>query len=314
MDNAPECVEDFAVRIGDICLNFSAEKGLFLKIADGYRKFVVHDVSPDISINVHYGELPDLIRGQKIYETRGNGGPWTLYQNGDSYIYTIHSSETESIPYRIATFNSDFTNGNLYIRSSNVHDNNDDNPVTSIGDNLVCCNPIEYPFDEFVFIKKLSQVRGVQLHACGITIDNKGVMFSGVSGAGKSTIAEVWKKQEVDIFSDDRIVARRIDGKIYMFGTPWHGDAGVSLPQKAPLNVIYFLEKGKENNIIPLNVKDSAFRLTVRCFPTYYSKQGMENILDIISAIAMNVPCYELQFTPDERVAETVINHVKSLQ
>lgn len=313
MEKLPDCVEHFAVSIGKICLNFSADEDLALKISEGYRKFVVQDATPDISINVHYGELPDVIRGQKVYETRGNGGPWTLYQNGDTYIYTIHSSETESLPYRIATFDTDFTRGDLYISSSHLYEERD-RPGEKSGTDPVCCNPIEYPFDEFVFIKKLSQVRGVQLHACGITIDNKGVMFSGVSGAGKSTIAEVWKKQPVDILSDDRIVARHFDGEICMFGTPWHGDAGVSLPYHAPMKVIYFLEKSKENKIIPLNVKDSAFRLTIRCFPTYYSKQGMENILDIIAAIAQNVPCYELQFAPDERVAELVMNHVRSLQ
>jgi hypothetical protein len=306
MDERPECVKHFAVNIAGLCLNFTAEEELSLVINERYRKFIAEDGTPDIDIKVHCGELPDLILDQKVYETRGNGGPWTLYRNGDNYIYTIHSSETEAAPYRIATFNTDFTRGDLYIKSAYSYGEND-------SDDMVCCNPIEYPFDEFIFIRKLSENQGVQLHACGITIDNKGILFSGISGAGKSTIAEVWKKKDVDILSDDRIVVRNIDEELIMYGTPWHGDAGISLPDKAPLKAIYFLEKSKDNTIIPLDVKDSAFRLAVRCFPTYYSKQGMEYILGIIAAIAQNTPSYEFRFTPDERAAETVINHVRSL-
>lgn len=312
MENRLECAEYFTVGIGGIIMNFIAEKGLLLNINEIYQKFIVENLTPDINIKVHYGELPVFNLGQKVYETRGNGGPWTLYRNEDSYIYTIHSSETEAIPYRVAVFDTEFTRGDLYISSSNLYAKQDNNPENT-GNSAVCCNPIEYPFDEFVFIKKLSQNRGVQLHACGITIEGKGILFSGVSGAGKSTIAEVWKKQQVDILSDDRIVVRQDNGELQMFGTPWHGDAGISLPEKAPLKAVYFLEKSKDNKVVPLNVKDSAFRLTIRCFPTYYSRQGMENILDIIADIAQNVPCFELHFTPDKRAAETVINHVKTI-
>jgi len=164
-----------------------------------------------------------------------------------------------------------------------------------------------------VLVNFLSLGRGVDLHACGVKMGNQGILFSGVSGAGKSTIAEFWKKQDVDLLSDDRIIVRKVDGEFLMYGTPWHGDAKVSVPDKAPLKTIYFLKQSKENQAVQLNIPESTFRLIVRCFPTYYSKEGMGYTLGLVSDIVEKVPCYELQFTPDERAIDTVLCHVESI-
>jgi hypothetical protein len=312
MANITGPVKQYTVSIGGIGLKFVADDSLLLNVNETYQKFMTKNEKVDINIKVHFGELPEIVLDKKVFDTRGTGGPWTLYSSGDKYIYATYLSPTDPIPHRIAVFDEDFTSGDLYINSS--HQNiGEDNPINYGENGAVSCDPIDYPFDEFVYIKLLSQGRGVNLHACGISLNNKGVLFSGVSGAGKSTIANLWKIKKADILSDDRVIVRRIDGEFFMFGTPWHGDALVSLAQKAPLKAIFFLVKGKENKIIPLSIKDSAFRLTVRCIPTFYSKQGMEYLLEIITAIAQNIPCYELQFTPDERAVDLVIAHVKNL-
>lgn len=302
-------IKQFKYNVSGIIIECVADESLLLRVSESHQRFLVKQGKPDISIKVHYGNLPDLRREETLFDARESGGVWTIYRSQDKFELTLTSPACGPEPYRAVLFNAEFTQGNLYINSlapsgadkQGAHE-------------LPCYDPIEYPLDEIIYVHLLSRGLGVDLHSCGVSFGNKGILFSGVSGAGKSTIAELWKKKEVDLLSDDRIIVRRIEGDFLMFGTPWHGDARVSLPEKAPLKAIYFLEQSKENKILPLNIADSAFRLTVRCFPTYYDKQGMEYTLDFITELVKAVPCYELQFTPDDQAIETVLSHVESLK
>lgn len=304
--------KQFKVSVGGTIIEYVADESLLLKLSETHSGFIVKQGKPDISIKVHYDSLPDLRLEEKLFDVREKGGVWALYNSQGKFELTLTSPLSGPTPYRAAIFDADFTRGELYIRP-NASSRGQSSPVKKGAVELPCYDPTEYPLDEVIFVNLLSRGRGVDLHACGISLGNKGIIFSGVSGAGKSTIAELWKKKEVDLLSDDRIVVRRIDGRLLMFGTPWHGDARVSLPRKVPLKAVYFLEQSKETWLFPLDVAESAFRLMVRCFPTYYSKQGMEYTLSFITELAQEIPCYELRFTPDERAIETVLSHVESL-
>ena len=104
--------------------------------------------------------------------------------------------------------------------------------------------PLEYPLDELLMIHRLACGEGVEMHAVGI-VDEAGLghLFLGHSGAGKSTTARLWKSESnAQILSDDRIILRVRDGRIWMYGTPWHGDAGIASPESAPLSRLYLLE------------------------------------------------------------------------
>jgi len=46
-------------------------------------------------------------------------------------------------------------------------------------------------------------------------------------------------------------------------------------------------------------------------FPYFYHMTGMKYTLEFITDFAQTVPCYELQFTPDQRAIDEVLNHVK---
>jgi hypothetical protein len=173
-------------------------------------------------------------------------------------------------------------------------------------------DPFAAPLDELLVVNLLALGRGIHVHALGVVHKERALVFSGVSGAGKSTLAELWKKREVKILSDDRISIRKQDRRAWAYGTPWHGDARISLPVKAPLTAIYFIEHGKENRIIPISVNEATKRLMVRCFPTFYLQGGLEYTLSFITELVQEIPCYELQFTPDQRAINEVLNHFDS--
>ena len=70
-------------------------------------------------------------------------------------------------------------------------------------DRIRFIDPYFGPTIELLLMHYLAQERGVILHACGIVIDDRGILFLGESGAGKSTLATMWDQENgVDIGVD----------------------------------------------------------------------------------------------------------------
>lgn len=296
------------LKIADIVVEARcADPDTLLKANPVIERFVTKGEKPDCVINVHFGSLPDIALGQQIFDS---GGPWRLYSDGQKLIFQLLASRQGQIFVPIlAVFEPSFENGELYILPQSEYPIS--GPVTREQEK-VSLDPFQAPLDEVLLVNLLALRRGLHIHALGIVSEGRALVFCGVSGAGKSTLAELWKKKQVRILSDDRISIRKKDGKVWAYGTPWHGDARISLPEKAPLDAIYFIVHGKENRILPLTAGDVAIRLMVRCFPTYYLKPVMESTMKFVEELSQEVSCYELQFTPDERAVDEVLSHVEN--
>ena len=120
-------------------------------------------------------------------------------------------------------------------------------------------------------------------------------------------MAKLWQKVDrVKILSDDRIVLRKKDHGIWMYGTPWHGEAEIASPEKGPLTKIFFLRHGEKNEIVPLRKTESVSRLFASSFPPFYHQHGIECILAFLNDVVETIPCYELRFFPDERAVKFI--------
>lgn len=106
------------------------------------------------------------------------------------------------------------------------------------------------------------------------------------------------------VLSDDRIIIRYTDENLYAYGTPWHGDAGASNPNRMGIEGIFFLEHSKKNYLKPLTRMDAATRMFVRSFLTFWDKDGMKSSLELINKIIEKTPCYELGFVPEKSAVE----------
>jgi hypothetical protein len=260
-----------------------------LGLHPSYRRFQTAGAGPHISLQVQVGDIPPLPYGEKLFES---GGSWSLYRHQDRYLVPqIFSGKNGAT--RLAVMNSDFSGGDLYLRPEEL--------------GPPYFDPIEYPLDEVIMINFLGRGRlGLNLHALGLEDDGRGLLFSGVSGAGKSTMAQLWQDSGAILLSDDRIIVRPENRRFWIYGTPWMGDARISDPKRAPLTRLYFLEKANHNYATPLSRAEAAVRLLVRCFPPFYDPGSMEYTLELVDRIAAGVPCYELGFVPAAGVVDFV--------
>jgi hypothetical protein len=283
----------FLLRIADLTVEVSHDRSMAIVGVEGAKEnFIAHDVAPDVRIRATTCDLPEESEGTLLFDS---GPVWKLYQADGSHIFRFGAPSFGSKPYKIAIFNPDFSDGEVFIHP---HLFQPGRPV----------DPLWGPLDELLYGNLLARGRGVEVHACGlIDPQGQGRLFVGVSTAGKTTMARLWEKiSGVTVLSDDRIILRKKGDKIWMYGTPWHGEGGQSVAASVPVTGIYFLKKSAQNGLALLKEHDTVSRFFTCSFLPLYSREAVDFTLGFLGEIAQKVPCFELSVVPDKAVVDFV--------
>jgi hypothetical protein len=296
--------KQIAYRIGRISFRLYADEDVELTLDPALRDFAVTPgalpENCDVNISVSLVDRIAIPARKPLFHS---GGLWSLFEERDEgrdgYRLNFQRSFPGETPYKSAWFDRNFKTG--YLTLSRLFFPEDH-----------AIYPLEYPLDEVLMIHRLACGLGLEVHAVGIVDEiGRGHLFLGHSGAGKSTTARLWLQQPgIRILSDDRIVLRPRHGKIWMYGTPWHGDAGISSPHCAPVTNVYFLEQYADNQIIRMTRGVAAAELFARSFVPRHCAQSLNFALDFIERVAREVPCNIFRFLPQQSAVE-VIRHAR---
>jgi len=284
-------------RIADVNIELQkSDSRLKLGLEGAMDKFVVDEGKPDIRLRARWDDLSRKNNGKLIFDS---GDLWKLYSENGSYCFRFTSPIMGAHPYKMATFAKGFDSGEVYLHESYFNQNQH-------------IYPLEYPLDELIINNFLARGRGVEVHACGILNSRgQGYLFVGQSTAGKTTMAKLWENEPGTILSDDRIILRRMEDTIWMYGTPWHGEAMLASSSRAQLTAVYFLEKGQKNELVVQKPSDSISRLFACSFPPFYNRDALDFTLTFLEDITKSVPCSELKFTPDKSVTEFILKAMR---
>lgn len=276
--------------LGGLVLSFvSKSDDIRLEPGPRWQPFVT-DAPPDLSLDIHRGPAPFDELPDPVFDSGAN---WVLYRVQDRLIFRIRSPKSD--PHQFVSLDPDLVRGDIYCVGELWDGQNG------------YVSPLGYPLEEVLIVNLLARGRGVLLHASAVRDGERGLLFSGVSGAGKSTMASLWVgRPGVKVLSDDRVIVREREGRFWAYGTPWHGSARISSPEAVPLDTIYVLRHAGENRAAPLQPLDAASRLLVRSFPTFWDSEGMAFTLRFLANLCQRVPCHDLGFTPEERIVDLI--------
>lgn len=139
------------------------------------------------------------------------------------------------------------------------------------------------------------------LHASFVQTDLGGILFSGASGIGKSTQAELWcrYRNARQINGDRPILSKEGDGWL-AWGSPYAGSSKCYVNECYPIRVICLLEQAAECTLYRLTPAQ-AFRgiwagLTVHSFESEFVEKASNLAIDLVS----RVPIYRFACTPNE--------------
>lgn len=147
---------------------------------------------------------------------------------------------------------------------------------------------------------------GFLLHGASAVCRGRAYAFSGVSGAGKTTISRL-APAEVTLLTDEiSFIRPRADG-YSAYGTPFAGElAKAGENCSAPVGALFFLEKSPDNRVEELPAAEAAQRLLRNILFFAEDPDLVGTMLNTACDFVSRVPIRRLLFYPDGKVWNTV--------
>jgi hypothetical protein len=152
----------------------------------------------------------------------------------------------------------------------------------------------------------LAEEGGFLLHGASGIRNGRAFLFSGLSGAGKTTLARL-APSDATLLTDE-ISYLRPEGPGYRaYGTPFVGElAKVGENVSAPVAALYFLAKGPENRIKEVGQGEAARRLLRNILFFAKDPKLVNRLFDTACRFVEAVPTYRLTFCPDEKAWDLI--------
>jgi len=147
---------------------------------------------------------------------------------------------------------------------------------------------------------------GFLLHSAGAIRNGRAFLFSGVSGAGKTTISRL-APPDVTLLTDEVSYIRRVDAGYRACGTPFAGElARAGENSSAPIGSLFFLAQGPENGIEPMAKAEAVRRLMRNILFFAEDVALVDNVFRSACEFVERVPVQRLTFAPDSRVWQMI--------
>ena len=150
----------------------------------------------------------------------------------------------------------------------------------------------------------LLQHCGLLLHASLIKYEGKTIAFSGPSGVGKSTQANLWQTHlGAQILNGDRATLRKEKDGWMAYGSPYAGTSGIYKNDGAPLAAIVILQQAGENHLRKLTEGEALRHIYPELSIHHWDKNFVAKATDLCLQLLAQTPIYLLQCRPEENAA-----------
>ncbi len=139
------------------------------------------------------------------------------------------------------------------------------------------------------------------IHGSAVAVDGWGYLFAARSGVGKSTHARLWQEllgDRLTYVNDDKPLIRITEEAALIYGTPYDGKHRRSSRTSVPLRAICLLQRGAENEIHPISVRDAFPRVLQQVY-TPRDREAMQRTMGLLQALTDRVRFFELSCNMD---------------
>ena len=290
--------------LGGLVFIFHCGDDLLLsELAPNYSSFFSLSSPLDVNCCFHF----DRIDTNFLAENWSHAKPifqspvWKLLKLETCY-YTVRFSSSPSKPFWVARSDFVFADATIFYDPKLNKEN---------FQRKLLVESILSGLGNLVLLHYLSgQGLGVTLHTAALHIGNRIWLFSGCSGAGKSTFSRLWlDRTDAHVVNDDRMIVRRNESGpgFTAYGTPWPGELGIALNESAPLGGICFLRQSAQTEIRPITPQQALPQLLPLASIPWYEQDLVPPALDFCDRLLAGVPLYELHFRPDHSAVEAVL-------
>ena len=139
------------------------------------------------------------------------------------------------------------------------------------------------------------------LHSSYINYNGDAILFSGPSGIGKSTQADLWQEYEgAEIINGDRTAISKNLGSWHAYGLPFAGSSKIYKNKTLPIKAVVILKQGKENCIRKAKPMEAFKALYSEITVNSWNKNDVETIIKLVETFIKEVPIYVLSCLPNK--------------
>ncbi len=216
---------------------------------------------------------------------------WDVYDFKDYFSIIIKIDDNSGIELVKADFDLDNKFVNIELK---------------LKDNLerLLFDPFFQPLGPILINYIVHHKGGIMIHASGVKDDERGYVFTAVSGTGKSTMAGLWQKTGAQVINDDRLILIPKGEKVIMTNTPmpYYQD----IYKESPVTAMFLIRQSPENYLKQVPGAAGVAGLMANCIQFLYNKEMVQKHLEAITAIAGKCPVYELGFKPTTEITEII--------
>lgn len=155
--------------------------------------------------------------------------------------------------------------------------------------------------------------RRMMLHSACVDTPLGGLLFSGPSGIGKSTQADLWCRYAGGrLINGDRSILYRTDGGWKAYGSPYAGSSKCYVNESCRVRAILFLQQSSECRLRLMDTAEGFRRifscLTVNSWDSWFVSKACDFALEI----AETMPVYEFSCTPSRNAVEMLRERLSS--
>lgn len=136
------------------------------------------------------------------------------------------------------------------------------------------------------------------------------ILFSGVSGAGKSTQAELWREYAAArVINGDRSLIDVSRGMAH--GIFYSGTSGICENHSAPISAIVLPEQAGENSVTAAGHREAFMRLINQCAYYPWDADSASEMTELVARLVGRVPVYRLRCRKDEGAVRVLENELR---
>lgn len=264
-----------------------------LELDEGYDLFIVKQ-SPDIDIFIAcFAGFPQdlsLINNELVFEAANDQQKfYSIYKQPDGLIFVLYNQKENNTIQQIGYLDASFSHWKIFSQENNG-----------------VLQPLVYPMGPILLHYMTLQSDAAMMHASCAFDGINGRMFSGFSGAGKSTISKIWADAGSQIINDDRLIIRYQQGAYFVYNTPMYY---IDRPKKTSLNSIFLISHSPENKIKLLKGAEAVTKVMAFSIQNNFDPFWVEKRLQFFSKLCDQISIYSLGFVPTENVVKFILEN-----
>ncbi len=285
----------YFLSIADFTLELRNQSSSILKLDEGFTSFFATEsnaLQPDVILNCYDAIPSELTKTAKSLYAAKNETEllWEIFEHSEGLQIMVYNPENTSELQQVALYNEQEQIWNIYT-----------NKVADIPDS--CFYPMQYPLAPLILYYLTLNHDAILIHASGIFDGEKGRIFSGFSGVGKSTMAGLWNKAGSSVINDDRLILRKLDGQYWLYNTPMYY---VDENKKAPLHHIYLPFHNAENTYEKLSGVRAIAELMAFCIQHGYREKNTSGLFQSILDLSQEVSIAKIGVVPTLEIIDFI--------